>query len=426
MSVKAFPSCPCVGFNSECYVDEDGISPVVVPVATRTIISTTNYDVITGGVSSSPFMTLLIFQAPALASSYDAFSFSGGAIQVGLAITGNVNAGSTNTITCYGSPASGSGVSAINVPTTSSALSVGLVIMPNFTNPNISSVWTGTFTLDWTAGTITLTSTTSGSSTLPTGASLVVSTPTFRCPSSIAIGTLVSGTTYNIIKGSLDSSYFKSQTTPISAFCYGSNSRKWVGTFVITNGIGIFTTTSGSIEPNMYVISTTGYTFLTGDATDITFLKYKLVGVATTYNYPSTTGYAYARFVGNDVVYNTFVSNVLTPQAIISGSLTNKVLAGGTGGNITFQSGAVNTASLSAGSGNAGNTQSTTNYPVGLTNYVVNGATNSYATLYGGSAGVKTSADTPTRAVNFQPNVVADADTGGGQGGMTIYFYKTA
>ena len=424
MSVKPAPTCDCPGFNESCFADATTVIPTPTPApSVRTLVSIADFDTITNGlIANTPFLYNLIIATPSAATTYDAYVFSGGASAIGSVISGNVTVGSPVTITTYGSAASGSGVSAINVPANAS-IAMSLYAQPSFRSPNLSSAWVGTFTLNWTAATITIASTTSGSNVLANGCALMVTNPTFRCPSSFSIGSLVSGTTYNITRGSQDINYYTNQTTAVAGYAYAINSRKWVGTIQVINGVGVFTTTSGSISSNYWVVTSTA-TYLTGDPTDLTLTKFSLIGVAASVNLPSAAGQAYQNFSGTDIVYNTFVSNILTPQAIITASLTNKAIPGGSGGIVSIASTAVNTVSLSAATGNAGQTQTTTSFPTGLTDYEVLGVANIYATQYGNSAGVKASSTSGSQTVEFTATTITGALIAAGQGGASIYFYS--
>ena len=425
MSVKPAPTCDCPGFNESCFADATTIIPTPTPApSVRTLVSIANFDTITNGlIATTPFLYNLIIATPSTATTYDAYVFSGGATVLGNIISGAITPGGSLTITSYGSSASGSGVSALNVPA-NPTIAVSIYAQPSFRSPNFNTpAWVGTFTLNWTAATITVASTTSGSNVLANGCALMVTTPTFRCPSSFSVGSLVSGTTYNITRGSQDINYYTNQTTAVAGYAYAINSRKWVGTIQVVNGIGVFTTTSGSISPNCWVVTSTA-TYLTGDPTDLTLTKFSLIGVATSVNLPSAAGQGYPNYSGTDIVYNTFVSNILTPQAIITGSLPNKVVPGGSGGIVSIASTAVNTVALSAATGNAGQTQTTTSFPTGLTNYSVLGVANTYATQYGNSAGVKASSTSGSQTVEFTADNILGTITSPGQGGASIYFYS--
>jgi hypothetical protein len=426
MSVNPFPDCRCAGFNDACYAEI--AAGTIINVPTKQLVSTTNFTFDnTTAITQyprTPFMYNLIFTTPASATSYDFFGFSGGAIIAGLVISGSTTPGSTATITRYGTAASGSGVKALSVPTTASQNAVSLVAQPNFYNPNISTVWTGTATINWTAGTIQLMSVITGatSSIVPNSA-FYINSPPSRCPSSLFITTNNGGNNYSFLKGTLDTSYFVNQTTALTMGAYGTNGTKFQGSITITAGIATFSNiTSGAMTEGMWVI-TTANTYLTGASTGTN--TFRLIGVPTTVNQSIITCVGVFKYDGVDIQYGTYISNVLTPQAFVRGAYQNRILAGGTGGTITVSASATNTTPMVATNGNAGQTQSTTNYNVGLTNFTIADAVSTNAQNYGGNVAVKTCA-TSGGVVQTFPLATGPVDIVGftGFGGMTLSFYK--
>jgi hypothetical protein len=422
MAIQNFPECLCVGFNPSCFEDT---GTIITPSSSRTIIAIANFDVNGNTGNYSPFMTNITFTSPALTTSYDAFIFSGGATMSGLLVVPNA-VGGTTTVTSYGTSATGVGVEAINIPTTASTTAVSFVAQPNFINPNLSSTWAGTITINWLASTFTITFTGTGSATLTTGGVININAPPFRCPSSLVIGTAVTaGVTYNFIKGSTDTSFFVNQTSPISAFAYGINSLKFSGTITITNGLATFTTTSGTLQENMYIITATA-TYLTDNPR--TANSYTLVGIPTTFSAASQSCSGYLLFSGSDITYSNYLAGSLTPQAFLRGaSLNNLSVAGGSGGYTTISASATNTTSMGSTTGNVGNVQTvpTSTFPAGIVNYTILPATNTNAGIYGGSDGVRTSADTAGRVVTTTSTDVIPVTTPKQKnGGLSIYYYK--
>lgn len=422
MSVNNFPDCRCAGFNDACYV-ETATGGTVIPVAQKTLVSTTNFTVEGNTtLAVTPFLTNFIFATPATATSYDFFGFSGGTYAAGTVVQGNPAPGATVTITQYGSAATGNGVKALSVPATSGQNAVSFVPQVNMLNPNISTVWTGTATMNWSASSITLTSTISGSTAnIVPNSVLYFASPPARCPSSLFITTNNGSNNYSFLKGTTDTTYFTNQTTPLTVGIYGANSRKFQGTITIVNGIASFTTTSGIVGELMCIITATA-TYIVGAPAGVG--TFNLIGVSTARSVASAACFGVQVTNGFDIQYGTYISGVLTPQAFAQGALQNRTIAGGTGGLINISASATNTTPLTSNNGYAGQTQSTTNYNVGMVDFSVASAVSVNAQNYGGSTAVKDCANSGGVDIIFLPSNVGGTDKPFGRGGLTLNFYK--
>ena len=430
MSVKDAPTCPCAGFNSECFVEPviviDPIIPDPTPTPSRTYLSTTNFAINTAVLTNntSGFLYPIQLSAPANGNSFDAYVFGAGMNMSPTTTQGSASLGSPYSITTPATSCSGAGINSLNMISTPLQNGANIVYQPNLTNPSLTTYWTGTFTINWATQIFTIVNTTTGFNTgIPVGSVIYPYDPPFGCPSSIVISSYASGPSYNITRGTSNTSYYNlSPTLVISGAVQSSLTA--TGTASVAGNILTTTTTIAGLDAGQYVVFA-DYTFLILSVKSAT--TFLILGVQTSFTLPNSTFYSYQMNVGCDVVFNSYSSSgAMVNGAIIRGALKNTSLVGNTGtGGIIFSSFLTTAGTYPVSIGNNGKTQSTSSYPTGLVSYTISPVINASANSFGGSSAVKASANSGGFTLSSFTNEGYEATTTAcNLGGITIYWYK--
>jgi hypothetical protein len=439
MSVQPFPNCVCAGFNPVCYTDPPAI-PDYVPVIpdptpvvpTRTYISQTNYGIGVNAVPSTMnagFLNPIVFVSPLTCNSYDAYVFGSSAPMASNILTGSTVAGSAFSITTPATSATGQGINTLNNTTGGASASVNIIYQPNLYNPNNSPNWTGTFNIDWSLGQVTILTTTLGSANWSLWSALTLDTVPFGFPSSVVIsGVVLTNKKFSFYKGTADTTYYKSQGSVVLTGKL-QNSNKATATASISNQILTTTTTVIGMNAGQWVYFS-GYCFYISQLISAT--TYRILGANPSFTLANSFCASFSFINGLDVVYNVY-SDTITIQngAIIGGALT--ITGGSTASNtnvnpITIGSYiSAKTNTYPAQLGDDGTSQSTTNYPTGLTPYTIGYASSDSALLVGGNSTVKNSANTGKFQVSqWTSSGYTSTTTLCGLGGITINWYNLA